>query len=102
MAKEQEVLNFINDNYERTVPFPTSDLNRLTHDNPLLKPIENHNIRFIIQKMKDKAPGQSGIRKSIMEKMPSIAIDKLKNIYNHSLSMDYFPDLVKKTIMFYI
>ena len=96
---EQEVLRYLKANELRTIPYVTSDLTRLSEDNPLIKPVETHTIKNIIQKTKDKAPGESGIRNSILEQIPPIATQKLKNIFDHSLSMGYFPDQIKNAIL---
>ena len=52
-------------------------------------------IKNIIKAMKDKSPGKSGIRKSIITQMPDIALHKLKNILNLSMSMGYYQDFFK-------
>jgi len=48
---------------------------------------------------KDKAPGQSGVRKTVMQHLPDVAIAELKTIFNWALSVGYFPTKFKNAIM---
>ena len=96
---ETIVANFLQRNQNRTKPYPFSDLTRLDPENPLTKPLQLFNIKLAIRNMKDKCPGSSGIRKSILEKMPEIAIKKFINILNHALSMAYFPQKFKEALL---
>lgn len=99
---EQEIENYITDNVNRIEPYRHADLSRLEANNPLTKPIEMWEIKIIIKNFKDKAPGESGIRKTIIQNMPDIAIRKLKDIYNWALSMGYFPIKFKNAVMIFI
>ena len=56
-------------------------------------------LKRIIVGMKNKAPGNSGIRKSIKEKCPEIALRKYMELINHSLSLAYFPKIIKYAIL---
>ena len=75
---------------QRLKPYEAADVNRLNPENSLTKPVELWEIKIIIQNFKDKAPGASGIRKTVMQNLPEIAIRKLRNIYNWALSMGIF------------
>ena len=88
---EREVNEYLELNERRTKPYLYADLERLDPTNYLTKPIENYQIKQIISKFKDKSPGLSGIRKSILDQLPSVAIEKYKIIHNLALSMGYFP-----------
>ena len=63
------VREFLRNNLERTIPYTESELSRLDINNPLTRPLEICTIKISIKNMKDKSPGNSGIRKSILEKM---------------------------------
>ena len=99
---ETMVANYLQRNQNRIKPYPFSDLTRLDPENPLTKPLQLFNIKMALKNMKDKCPGSSGIRKSILEKMPEIAIKKFINILNHALSMAYFPQTFKEALLCFI
>ena len=96
---EIRVNNFLNNNRGRMTPYATSNMERLIEADPLLKPAQLYDIKRIIREMKDKTPGESGIRKRIIEKLPTIALNKLKDIINHAISMGYFPERFKTAIL---
>ena len=99
---EQMVENYINNNMQRLRPYINGNSNRLNNNNSLTKPIEVWEIKTIIRNFKDKAPGESGIRKTVMQNLPNVAIIKLKDIYNWALSMGYYPIKFKNAIMILI
>ena len=47
--------------------------------------------------MRKTAPGNSGINKTIMTKLPHTAIVTLSHIFNATLSAGYFPDVWKES-----
>ena len=96
---EIRVNNFLNSNRRRIRSHETSDLKRLIEADSLIKPVQLYEIKFIIKEMKDKTPGESGIRKKIIEKLPTIALTKLRDIINHAISMGYFPERFKSAII---
>ena len=96
---EREVNEYLQENVERTEPYMYADLVRLEQGNYLTKPIENYHIKQIIKNFKDKAPGISGVRKSILEQLPAIAIERYKQIHNLALSMGYFPKYYKIALL---
>lgn len=89
------VRQFLTDNLHRQSPYPNSDLSRLEDNNFLSTPITNADVTRVINRMKKTCPGQSGINKTILKQLPKIAISKLTNIFNASLSAGYFPDFFK-------
>ena len=99
LAHERRIEAYLADNIERTIPYALTDLRRLEDNNPLTKKIEIYHIKSVLGKMKDKSPGKSGIRKNLITQMPIIALQKLKDILNLSLSMGYFPDLFKIALL---
>ena len=96
---EIRVNNFLDINRRRIRSYETSNIERLTEADSLIKPVQLYEIKFIIKEMKDKTPGESGIRKKIIEKLPTIALIKLKDIINHAISMGYFPERFKSAII---
>ncbi len=56
----------------------------------------------IINSFKNNTPIESQINKVILQKLPASAISKLKRIYNHSLTIGYFPDELKTTLLKFI
>ena len=72
-------------------PYPNADPARLTDNNPLTRPIILQDILNIIKQFKSNSPGTSNISKAIMNKLPNQAIIILKDIFNSTLSLGYFP-----------
>ena len=99
---EELVNNFIRENILRTQPYLNANLRRLNPNCPLTRPIEIWEIKIVINNFKNKAPGESGIKKTLIQKLPDIAIKKLKDVYNWALSMGYFPVKFKNAIMILI
>ena len=93
------VTEFIQQNIERIEPYLTSNINRLNNEHPLTKKIETYHVKLIIKEIKDKSPGISGIRKSVLIQMPNKAIYRLRDIFNLTLSMGYFPDAFKIALL---
>ena len=96
---EREVNEYLEANKRRMQPYTCTDLNRLDPNDYLTRPIENYQIKQIIKNFKDKSPGYSGIRKSILDQLPSIAVEKFREIHNLALSMGYFPQIYKLAIL---
>jgi len=99
---EAQVNDYLSVNKHRLIPYNEANINRLQDDSTPTRPISVEEIKAIISKFKDKAPGERGIRKTIMQKLPEPAIAKLKEIFNWSLSMGYFPDKFKNAVMILI
>ena len=99
---EELVNNFIRENKYRTQPYIRANSRRLNQDCPLTRPIEIWEIKIVISNFKNKAPGESGIKKTMIQKLPDVALRKLKDIYNWALSMGYFPIKFKNAIMILI
>ena len=86
----------------RTIPFALSDLSNLDESNFLLKKIQPYDIVTTIKSFKKRAPGISGIGKIYLENIPAEAIEEICLIFNHALSMGYFPNKFKTGIMILI
>ena len=96
---ENRVNNYINENYDKTRPYSRAALNRLNPHCQLTKPIETFQVKYIISKFKDKAPGESGLGKKILINVPNEMYHIIKDIYNLALSMGYHPDPYKNSIL---
>ena len=99
---EETVNNYVRNNEEQITPFERSNLDRLNIDNYLLRPVTNQDIKIIIKEFKHKAPGKSGITKLLLMKIPEIAITKFKDIINATISMGYFPIILKNGLIILI
>ena len=77
-------------------------MNRLNVDSYLLRPVTNQDIKLIIKEFKHKAPGKSGITKLLLMKIPENAITKFKDLINETISMGYFPLVLKKGLIILI
>ena len=98
---ERRVTEFVVRNKERTEPYEWADLGRLEGDNYLTAPVEIYDILAIIARMKNKAPGESGINKLILKNLPRIATERLAQIVNILLSMGYFSVMYKNGMMIF-
>ena len=87
------------ENVYRTVPYRLANLNRLNSEDSLTKPLEYFEMIKIIQKFKNKAPGETGIIKMILTRLPRIALERLNDIINILLSMGYFTVVYKNGLM---
>ncbi len=56
-------------------------------------------LNTIINSLRKNTPGESQINKVISHKILASAISKLKRIYNHSLTIGYFPEQLKPTLL---
>ena len=99
---DREISEFINQNIERITPYETANLERLNAENPLTKPITLAEVKNIIQKFKNKAPGCSGINKALLLQLPNEILEELTFIFNLALAMGYFPDLFKYSLLHFI
>ena len=99
---EVRVTNFVNTYDYQIDTFEKSDLDRLDLNNYLTKPITNNDIKQIIKDFKHRAPGKSGINKIMLINIPDIAITKYKDILNATLSMGYFPIILKNGMIILI
>lgn len=93
---EERVREFLGQNLQRISPFTHADNNRLNEDNNFLTfDVTTGQIKNTIKHMKNTWPGNSGINKTILQKLPEEAIERVKHTYNASLSAGYFPDRFK-------
>ena len=96
---ERQVNEYINENIEICTPYELSDLRRLRGENGIDKLISEEDVKNTIKQFKNNTPGETQINKIIMKNLPDIAISTIKDLFNHSLSMGYFPDKFKTAII---
>ena len=100
---ENEINTYINNNIERIKPFESADLTRLSQNNIMIREIAVNDIKRIIKSFKNnKAPGKSGINKQILENLPEIGYENFQTILNLTISMGYFPIVLKEGIIILI
>ena len=102
LIHERQVNNHMNFNKFQIESYERTDLERLDPDNYLLRPVTESDIINIIKDFKHKAPGASGINKILLMNIPKIAITKYKDIINATISMGYFPIILKNGIIILI
>lgn len=95
---DEIVYDYLRNNINRITPFEHSNLLRLG-TSTIDRTIEIDEVKEIIHKLKRTSPGGSGINKIILNKLPDMAINRLTDIYNNTLSAGYFPDAWKKAIV---
>lgn len=85
---------------EEHKPYATTDLSRLNEEIGLIKPITRNELIGRIRSFKNrKAPSQSKVNKTILQKLPINMIDALKDILNAALSAGYFPTNFKHALI---
>ena len=99
---ERRVRNYININEFQIESYTRIDLDRLDPTNYLTRPVTATDIKIIINQFKNKAPGKSGINKIMLIKLSEIAINKLKDIINATISIGYFPIILKNGLIILI
>ena len=99
ITHENYINNYLNIHEFEITPFEKTDCDRLDNDNYLIRPVTNNDIKQTIKDFKHKAPGQSGINKILLLNIPEIAITKYRDILNATISMGYFPIVLKNGII---
>ncbi len=64
--------------------------------------ISTSELNRIINSFINNTPAESQINKVILQKLPASEISKLKRIYNHSLTIGFFPEQLKITLLKFI
>lgn len=99
---DRMVNEFLITNRHRFKPYQMANKRRLNGQCELTKPIIMEDMEKIINSFKNKAPGQSGINKTLLKKAPKEAIEYLSNVNNLALSMGYFPAKYKQGLVILI
>ena len=98
----QEVENFHINNPTIQTPLPRINLIRLEYNNPLIRPFHPAEVLQVITNFKNKAPGPDCIKRIHLLKVPKIYIVAITNIFNYSLSVGYYPEKFKESLMIFI
>ena len=96
---DDSVQNYMTDNILRTTPFDTADLTRLTGTTTLDCLISSRELTAALKSGRTTAPGSSKINRTILLNLPAPALDRLRAIFNATLSAGYFPDGFKGAVM---
>ncbi len=99
MTTQREVEEFWHRNGEKRTICNLSDLRRLARRQEIDTLITTKEIQDTIKAFKNNTPGESHINKNILKNLPEIALGKLQDIFNHLLSMGYFPERFKTAIL---
>ena len=96
---ERHVEDCLQRNNHRMTPYEMANINRLDANDPLTRPITLHDIHKIIVGFKNRAPGESGISKLILAKLPKVALHRYNQMPNLLMSMGYFSKCYKNGLM---
>ena len=96
---ERDIEYYWTQNEHRRTTHNYSDLTRLNGNNEVDTLISTNEINRIIRGFKNNSPGESPINKIVLAHLPKKSIELLKHIFNHSLSMGYFPNKFKTAII---
>ena len=79
------------------------DHNKLIPNHPLLRPVENSELKFSINKLKNnKAPGISNIHAIQIKLLPNNLLDALTDIYDSIIATKYFPKIILNIKMIFL
>ena len=73
---ESMVQNYLHAHDFELELYARTDLDRLDTDNYLTRPVTLNDLKQIIRDMKNKAPGESGIKKIMLTNLPEVALIK--------------------------
>ena len=103
IRNERMVINYMRQHEFEIEHNQFADTDRLNPDNFMTRPTTREEIKQILKELKNgKAPGISGINKVMLMNLPDIAIDRLKEILNLTISMGYFPIIFKNGLIILI
>ena len=96
---ERHIEEYLQRNNYRMIPYEMANMNRLDPNDPLTRPITLHDIHRIIVGFKNSTPGERGITKLILVKLPKVALQRYNQILNLLLSMGYFSKCYRNGLM---
>ena len=98
LNKEREVEDFLNspEGRRKTTSLEIINFNNLDDNNYLTRKITLNEIKAILNKIKNKAPGITGINKEILKHLSEPCWDQIIEIYNATLASGKFPNIWKK------
>ncbi len=95
-------MGYLNANEQVRTPHQFSDIGRLQATEHTDAIITIDEITRAIRTFKNNTPGETVINKIILSQLPESVLFVLRNIFNHSLSMGYFPNRFKTAIIKFI
>lgn len=96
--EEKEVERYINTNQIKVNTFLRSDPNRLTGEN-LIDTLITHEVKAAMRSFQEQQSRETNINKMILKNTPGRAIKKLQILFNHTLSLGYFPTKFKTALI---
>jgi hypothetical protein len=96
----EQVEEWLQQNIHDSLPYHTSDLNRL--DPATCPKITIKEVIATLRTFKQKTPGPTGITFNHLRHLPPNMFQIITHIFNHSLSAGYFPDNLKRAIMIFL
>ncbi len=100
LTQEHEVNLLLEDIRQEIESDETSNVNAPRHADDVM--ISINELNKIINYFKNSTLRESQIKKEILQKLPASVFSKLKRIYNKSLTIRYFPDQLKTTLLKFI
>jgi hypothetical protein len=88
------VENYLEENAHKIRPAPQASYQNLNQHH-LLNPITVQDINLALKDMKDRAPGESGIKRKVLQNLPDNMKQCLAAVFTAALSAGYFPDAFK-------
>ena len=96
---DNENQNFVEEQLRNNVdliqPYNLSDLSRLQGRYDMDTLVTMSELENSIKKLKNDTPGISLINRTVLKKLPEIALTKLQWMFNHTISLGYFPNKFK-------
>lgn len=89
------VESWLTDHDDELHPHGEVDLNRLTPQDPMMRPIAVAEVQHRIQRLKSKAAGASGINNIVLQHLPERTLIHITRLFNASLSSGFFPRTLK-------
>lgn len=99
MNTQRQVETFWTNNEDKRRLYETSDLRRLEGRDGLDTLITTRELQTTVKSFRNNTPGETKMNKTILENIPDIALTKLQWIFNHALSLGYFPDRFKTAVI---
>ncbi len=96
---EEDVTTYLDNNEEIRTTYIQSDLNRLQGRNMIDTLITEQEIKSTINAFKNNTPGSTNINKIILKHAPDNALKTIQTIFNHTLSLGYFPTKFKTALI---
>lgn len=97
---EEMIINWVNQNIERTIPYNIIDKSRIQQSG--MEEITEGELLHNLRSFKERAPGFTGITRNMLLNLPANCIQGILEIFNSTLSAGYFPTEFKRAKMVFI